>query len=87
MKMKMQHYNSIFLIILIKDYLKNNGELLLKNLKDENSLFNKWVSIIKGYKLHLYSVRVYGLSAIFNFEKTKSNVIPVIEEILNMNKS
>jgi len=75
-----------FFNYVVNTYLKNNGELLLKNLKDENSLFNKWVSIIKGYKLHLYSVRVYGLSPIIDFEKTKSNVIPVIEEILKQKK-
>lgn len=74
-----------FFNYITKIYLKDNGELLIKNLKDENSLFNKWVSIIKGYKLNLYSVRVYALSPIFDFEKTKSNVIPILEAIQNEN--
>lgn len=71
-----------FYYYITKTYLNNNSEMLIKNLKDENSFVNKWFSCIPTTKHKKpLKVSVYSLYEKVDFEKTKNSIIPILELI------
>ena len=74
-----QEISAKFYDYYVNTYLKQNGELLLERLTDENSILNGW---IKPYDNEIQTVRCYRLSTIINFSKTKEKIIPILTKLL-----